>query len=67
MPNPISSPTTGGAVGDLGLSEEAQKSAAAVADMAKKKKLQQTMDMKNAGSGGMPSTLFDTLSTGRMA
>lgn len=66
MNNPISSPSTGGAVGDLGLSLEAQKSAQAVADLAKKKKLQQATDIKNAGSGGMPSSLFNTLSTGQL-
>lgn len=59
--NPLSSPTSGGAAGDLGLSAAAQQSAAAVAELAKKKKLQQQMDLQKAGSGGMPSAAFNAL------
>lgn len=59
--NPLQSPTTG-AAGDLGLGPAAQQSAEAVAELARKKKLQQQKDMQNAGSGGMPSAAFNALS-----
>lgn len=58
--NPLQSPTTG-AAGDLGLGAAAQQSAEAVAELARKKKLQQQKDLANAGSGGMPSAAFNAL------
>lgn len=58
--NPLQSPTTG-AAGDLGLGPAAQQSAAAIAELARKKKLQQSKDLANAGSGGMPSAAFNAL------
>lgn len=59
--NPLQSPTIG-AAGDLGLGPAAQQSAAAVAELARKRKLQQQKDLANAGSGGMPSAAFNALS-----
>lgn len=59
--NPLQSPTGGGAAGDLGLGPAAQQSAAQIAELAKKKKLQQQMDLQKAGSGGMPSAAFNAL------
>lgn len=58
--NPLQSPTTG-AAGDLGLGPAAQQSAEQIAELARKKKLQQQKDMANAGSGGMPSAAFQAL------
>jgi hypothetical protein len=58
--NPLQSPTTG-AAGDLGLGLGTQESAAAVAELARKKKLQQQKDLANAGAGGMPSAAFNAL------
>lgn len=58
--NPISSPTMG-AIGDLGLSVQAQKDAADIADKARRKKLMEQKDLANAGSGGMPSAAFQAL------
>jgi hypothetical protein len=60
--NPLASPTGGGAIGDLGLSNGAMQSAAAIAEAAKKKKLADDMDLKKSGSGGMPSSAFQALS-----
>lgn len=59
--NPLQSPTSGGAAGDLGLGLSAQQSADAVAELARKKKLQQQMDLQKSGSGGMPSAAFNAL------
>jgi hypothetical protein len=58
--NPLQSPTTG-AAGDLGLGPAAQQSAEQIAELARKKKLQQQKDLANAGSGGMPSAAFSAL------
>lgn len=57
--NPLASAS--GAAGDLGLSSAAQQSAEQIAELAKKKKLQQQADMQKAGSGGMPSAAFNAL------
>lgn len=58
--NPLQSPTTG-AAGDLGLGPAAMQSAEQIAELARKKKLQEQKDLKNAGSGGMPSAAFSAL------
>lgn len=62
--NPISSPTSNGAVGDLGLSVQAQKDAADVAELARKKKLQDQAAQQKAGGAGVPNAAFQTLTTG---
>jgi hypothetical protein len=62
--NPIASPTSNGAVGDLGLSVQTQKDAADVAELARKKKLQQMQDQQKAGGAGVPNAAFQTLTTG---
>ena len=52
MGNPLSSMN---AAGDLGLSAAAKQSAKEIADAAKKKKLQEEMNLKAAGTGGQQS------------
>lgn len=66
MLNPISSPTSNGAVGDLGLSVQTQKDAAAAADLARKKKLQQQADAAKAGAigAGTANPAYQSLLTG---
>lgn len=58
--NPLLSPSMN-AVGDLGLSTQAQQDAAQIAEAAKRKKAIQDKDAANAGSGGMPSAAFQSL------
>jgi len=53
MGNPLSS--MNGAAGDLGLSAAAKQQANAAGELAKKKKLQEQMNLKAAGVGGQPS------------
>lgn len=51
--NPLA--TMSGASDSLGLSSAAKQQAQDIADEAKKKKLQQQLDLKTAGPGGAPS------------
>lgn len=53
MGNPLAS--MNGAAGDLGLSSAAKDQANQIAQNAKKKKLQEQMNIKSAGVGGQPS------------
>ena len=58
--NPLASPSMG-AIGDLGLSTQAQEDVADIAEKARKKKMMDQKDLANAGSGGMPSAAFNAL------
>lgn len=58
--NPLASPSMG-AIGDLGLSAQAQDDVAQIAERARKKKMMDEKDLANAGSGGMPSAAFGAL------
>lgn len=51
--NPLA--TIDGAIGDLGLSSAAKEQANDIANKAKKKKMQDQMDMKAAGAAGSSS------------
>lgn len=49
------------AAGDLGLGRAAAEDAASIAEAARKRRMQQSKDLANAGAGGMPSASFQAL------